>query len=177
MTELSASVDAALDNEGLSVRPMRLGDLPAVRAIECAVYEFPWSRHIFEDCLRSGYSCVMLVASRRAIGYGVMTINGEECHILNLCIEPASQRRGYAHLLLQHLIAKGSAQRANTAFLEVRMSNNVAQHIYAKAGFNEVGKRPAYYPAVGGREDALILAKSLSGAADGPRFSGATNWD
>ncbi len=165
MTELRASVDAALHDEGLTVRSMQLGDLPVVRDIECAVYEFPWSRRIFEDCLRSGYLCVVITASQRTIGYGIMTISGEECHILNLCIEPASQRRGYARLLLQHLIAKGSAQRANTAFLEVRMSNNVAQHMYVKAGFNEVGKRPAYYPAAGGREDALILAKSLDAQA------------
>ena len=165
MTGLRASVDAALHDEGLTVRPMRHSDVPVVRDIERAVYEFPWSRGIFKDCLRSGYSCVVLIASQRVIGYGIMTISGDECHILNLCVEPASQRRGYAHLILQYLIAKGSAQRANTAFLEVRMSNNVAQHMYAKAGFNEVGKRPAYYPAAGGREDALILAKSLCGAA------------
>jgi ribosomal-protein-alanine N-acetyltransferase len=161
MIKLRASAEAALHDKGLTVRSMQLDDLPVVRDIECAVYEFPWNRGIFEDCLRSGYSCVVIIDSQRAIGYGIMTISGDECHILNLCIEPVSQGRGYAHLLLQHLIAKGSAKRANTAFLEVRMSNKVAQHIYAKAGFNEVGKRPAYYPAAGGREDALILAKSL----------------
>ena len=33
--------------------------------------------------------------------------------------------------------------------------------LYEKEGFNELGTRRAYYPLDGGREDALILARTL----------------
>ena len=47
------------------------------------------------------------------------------------------------------------------AFLEVRPSNNVARRLYQNKGFDEVGMRRNYYPAMFGREDAVIMARSL----------------
>ena len=46
-------------------------------------------------------------------------------------------------------------------FLEVRASNQSAYRLYERYGFNEVGRRRDYYPAVGGREDALVMACTL----------------
>ena len=46
-------------------------------------------------------------------------------------------------------------------FLEVRASNQSAYRLYERFGFNEVGRRRDYYPAVGGREDALVMACTL----------------
>ncbi|MCG6885630.1 MAG: ribosomal-protein-alanine N-acetyltransferase, partial [Proteobacteria bacterium] len=45
--------------------------------------------------------------------------------------------------------------------LEVRPSNTAAIQLYRDMQFNEVGIRPDYYPAVDGREDALIMARSM----------------
>ncbi|MCL4315590.1 MAG: ribosomal-protein-alanine N-acetyltransferase, partial [Gammaproteobacteria bacterium] len=50
---------------------------------------------------------------------------------------------------------------ADTMLLEVRPSNHAALKLYADMGFNEVGIRKAYYPAAKGKEDAIILARSL----------------
>ena len=50
---------------------------------------------------------------------------------------------------------------AEVTFLEVRASNHTASRLYERFGFNEIGRRPNYYPAVGGREDALVMAYSL----------------
>jgi ribosomal-protein-alanine N-acetyltransferase len=49
----------------------------------------------------------------------------------------------------------------NTVFLEVRPSNTAALTLYDKLEFNQIGTRRDYYPAKIGREDAVILAKSL----------------
>jgi ribosomal-protein-alanine N-acetyltransferase len=46
------------------------------------------------------------------------------------------------------------------AFLEVRDSNTAAFKLYERYGFNEIGRRD-YYPAVGGREDAVVMACTL----------------
>ena len=46
-------------------------------------------------------------------------------------------------------------------FLEVRPSNPAAIALYQDEGFNEIGRRPRYYPAIGGREDAIVMALEL----------------
>jgi ribosomal-protein-alanine N-acetyltransferase len=46
-------------------------------------------------------------------------------------------------------------------FLEVRPSNQAAQQLYTGFGFRKVAVRRGYYPAHGGREDALVLSLSL----------------
>ncbi len=50
-------------------------------------------------------------------------------------------------------------------WLEVRRSNLRAQAIYRRYGFTEVGVRRGYYPAVQGREDAVVMRMA---AAAGP---------
>ena len=46
-------------------------------------------------------------------------------------------------------------------FLEVRPSNPGAIALYHDEGFNEIGRRPRYYPATQGREDAIVMAIEL----------------
>jgi len=47
--------------------------------------------------------------------------------------------------------------------LEVRPSNVGALNLYHEAGFAEIGRRKGYYPAVHGREDALVLQRTWPG--------------
>ena len=139
-------------------RPMRQDDLDAVLAIEQGVYSFPWTRGIFADCLRVGYSCWVMESNGLAIGYGVVSVGAREAHILNLCIAPDQQRQGYGKRLLDRLIDLVRLHHAASVFLEVRPSNHQAIKMYQALGFKCIGRRPNYYPAHEGREDALIMA-------------------
>ena len=42
-----------------------------------------------------------------------------------------------------------------------KMFNTAAFKLYERYGFNEIGRRRDYYPAVGGREDAVVMACTL----------------
>ena len=81
--------------------------------------------------------------------------------MLNLCVRPESQQQGIGRKLLRHLISIARRHDAEVLFLEVRLSNKYARSLYADEGFNELGIRRDYYPTAGGREDALILARTL----------------
>lgn len=142
-------------------RPMQEADIPAVLAIETAAYDFPWSRVIFQDCLRVGYCCWVVERGAELAGYGVMSVAVAESHILNICIRPDQQGCGLGRSLLEHLLGIARKHKAESAFLEVRPSNAAARHLYTSMGFEEVGMRRNYYPARQGREDAIIMARSL----------------
>ena len=90
-----------------------------------------------------------------------MSVAAGECHLLNLCVKPELQNQGYGMLILDYLLDLARMHNADTAFLEVRPSNEFAIKLYQRAGFDEVGVRRNYYPAGFGREDAIILARAL----------------
>ncbi len=144
-----------------SYRLMTEYDLPDILDIEQRSYDFPWTEGIFHDCLRFGYSSWVIEVERKIIGYGVMSLAVNECHILNLCVDPDTQGQGIGRRLLDQLLTIARARKADTAFLEVRPTNTQAISLYFSEGFNEIGVRRSYYPALFGREDAIILAKSL----------------
>lgn len=149
-----------------TLRPMAEADLAEVARIEAAAYEFPWTLGIFRDCLRAGYHGWVLARPGAIYGYGMLSIAAGEAHLLNLCIDPTRQREGHGRRLLARLIDLARWHRAERIFLEVRPSNAAAIRLYHEAGFNEIGRRPNYYPARGGREDALVLALELLSPAD-----------
>lgn len=143
------------------IRPMLESDLGGILAIECEAYTHPWSAPIFQDCLRVGYCCRVMLGDSGIIAYGVMSVGAGECHILNLCVRPDMQNNGHGAALLDHLLDTARKCNADMAFLEVRPSNRHAIQLYRRSGFDEVGMRRNYYPHYIGREDALIMARSL----------------
>ncbi len=140
---------------------MQPSDLKPVADVERAAYDYPWSLGIFRDCLLAGYYSLVLVVADNVQGYGIMSIAAAEAHLLNLCVHPRAQHLGYGRRLLTAMLAKAQDSDVEKIFLEVRPSNHVALHLYRSAGFEQIGIRPAYYQAVHGREDAVILAATL----------------
>ena len=147
---------------------MRAGDLEAISRIELTAYPHPWTYGIFRDCLASGYECWVLERAGELIGYGVLSVAGGEAHILNICVAPAEQGCGHGRRVLARLLDLARWHRAERVFLEVRPSNTSAIALYDRAGFNEIGRRPNYYPGKRGREDAVVMAIELLAPETGP---------
>jgi len=154
-------MSAILKQPAMHFRPMQDTDLVEIMEIERRSYPHPWTRQIFNDCLRAGYCCWVCEQQGVIEGYGVTSIAAGESHLLNLCVRPESQQQGIGRKLLLHLISLARRQNAEMMFLEVRPSNRAARVLYESMGFNELGSRREYYPADKGREDALILARVL----------------
>ncbi len=154
-------MSAILKNPLLRLRTMEQEDLEQVMDIEELCYSHPWTHGIFSDCLRVGYCCWVMELDGDIIGYGVMSVAAGEAHILNICILPDFQGRGLGRKILVRLLTLAKDHKVDTVFLEVRISNRVAQVLYESEGFNEIGQRHGYYPADNGREDALLFARVL----------------
>lgn len=144
-----------------TLRPLGLGDLSAVLAIERAAYPFPWTEGVLRDCIDGNYSCWAMELAGALVGYGILSIAAGEAHILNLCVRPDLQGQGLGRWLLAELIAFARRQRAEILFLEARASNKTAQGLYHAMGFNQIGHRRSYYPAGPKREDAVLMALDL----------------
>ena len=143
------------------IRNMTAADLDQVMAIETDIYDYPWTRGIFQDCMRVGYLCHVLEQDDGVKAYSVLSVGVAETHVLTLCVRPDSQRQGLGRMMMEHMLELASQAGAETMLLEVRPSNEAAIRLYHQLQFNEVGTRPDYYPSADGREDALIMGRSL----------------
>lgn len=157
-------MDRAVSHSALVCRRMRPGDLDLVLRNEELSYPNPWTRRIFQDCLRAGYECWVMAAGSDVRAHVVLSVNDDESHLLTLCVNPDHRRAGLGHRLLRHVLAEAHKRGAKSCFLEVRPSNREAITLYYRNGFVHVGERRQYYPAdpeTRHREDALILSRQL----------------
>lgn len=145
----------------LTFRPMTLEDVAAVRAIEQQGYDFPWSENLFQQAVQSTKYCVVALEGTMIIGYAILSYVVGEAELLNICIDPKAQGKGYAKSLLAHVIDHATEKDNQDMYLEVRKSNAAAIHIYEQAGFNEIGIRKGYYATKAGKEDAILMALPL----------------
>lgn len=143
------------------LRAMLPDDIPSIMEIERRNYSVPWSEGIFHDCLKAGYKGFALLQDDVLIGYAMLQIGFKESHVLNVCIDAVSQGNGHARRLLAKMETESIKSGAEMMFLEVRPSNPRARALYERNGFNEISVRRNYYDTPNGREDAVVMAKTL----------------
>lgn len=142
--------------------PLVSDRVDAVLAVEQTAYSHPWSIGNFRDAIAAGYESQLLMAGDTLIGYFIAMKGVEEVHLLNITVAPTYQRQGWAQVMLEALSIWSRGQAALWLWLEVRAGNQPALHAYLRHGFQRVGLRRAYYPAIRGeREDAVVMSLKL----------------
>jgi len=142
----------------MQLRRMTAQDLDDVMQVEGAAYSHPWSLGVMSGCLRMGYDMWVGEVDQVIRAHAVIQMMVDEVHLLNVCVHPAFQRRGYGDQMLNHVIQRAGELGAHRIILEVRPSNKAAVKMYYAAGFERIGVRKGYYPAEEGREDAWVLS-------------------
>lgn len=145
------------DKQHPLIRRLGLEDVDRIYEIEQLAYPFPWTRGLFTDCLNAGYALFGLQIGKDLAGYTIVNWAVGEAHLLNLCIHPDWQYRGYGSLLLEYAINHVARHDNEAMYLEVRTSNSRAAKLYKNRGFRVIGSRPSYYQAGKGREDAIVM--------------------
>ena len=143
------------------IRRLAMVDIDRIVEIEELAYPFPWTRGVFEDCLRVGYACFGLQIGKQLAGYAIFNWAAGEAHLLNLCVHPDWQHCGYGRLLLEYMINRAARAETDSILLEVRASNPTAAKLYTNRGFKVIGERKDYYRAGDKREDAIIMSLNL----------------
>ena len=138
----------------VTLRPMTIGDILAVLALERAIFPHPWTEGILRHELE-GPNRIYLVAeeSGEVVGYGGVMRVEEDAHITNLAVAEDHRGRGIATRIYVSLTEAVLDAGAEHLTLEVRMGNLDARRLYSGFGFAPVGVRKGYY----GDEDALIM--------------------
>lgn len=88
-------------------------------------------------------------------GYVGIWLQGSQAHITEIAVRRSLRGQGIGELLLIGTVRVALEQGMDEVTLEARVSNFVAQRLYDKYGFNEMGIRKNYY--ADNREDAVIM--------------------
>lgn len=143
------------------VRSASTGDLDAVMSIERD--SFPtdaWSTAMMRDALATADAFVAEDA-RGVVGYcAVLAPAGSgDADVLTIAVAAEARGEGTGAALLARMVRVARERRARRLFLEVRVDNPAAQHLYVTRGFRVVGRRPRYYQPDG--VDALVMRLDL----------------
>lgn len=141
---------------------MQLADLDDIYLIEKNNYPVPWSKGLLKSCIKADYHCVVAKQDDQIVGYGFLMTAYDESHLLNMCIDKSCQGMGYGRKLLKYLENICIYSHSKTFLLEVRASNDVAKQLYQSFGFAAIGIRKNYYRCIKGREDAIVMTKTLN---------------
>lgn len=140
---------------GIAIREMTRRDIPGVAILERTVFPTPWSARIFFDELSMANRAYLVAedAEGDLLGYAGLLLVESDAHITTLAVEPRARRHRLGSRLMLALVDRALTAGASHLTLEVRMSNEAAQHLYRRFGFAPVGLRKDYYRD----EDALIM--------------------
>ena len=177
----------------LRLRYMRLDDIQAVAAIDRLSFQPPWNHESYRFELNESQVSHMVVLEKLALpspaaragwleqlrgrlpgaaagsarggilGYGCIWNIADEAHISTIATHPTQRGKGYGEILLASMVGKALQLGAGYIVLEVRVSNQVAQNLYAKYGFSRYGRRRRYYAS--NNEDAWDMRLTLDRAA------------
>jgi len=78
-----------------------------------------------------------LIVSGQAVACGLGVLEGEYFGLFDVVTAPAKRRKGYGTQLILGLLKWAQEQGAGCAYLQVTHSNEIAQHLYVRIGFQE----------------------------------------
>ncbi|WP_064091180.1 ribosomal protein S18-alanine N-acetyltransferase [Rossellomorea aquimaris] len=145
----------------MDIRFMTIDDLDAVMEIEHESFTIPWNRDAFINEIQQNHLSTYIVIEdeQRVVGYCGVWLVVDEAHITNVAVLPSYRGLGLGEDLMRRIMDIAKEVGARVMTLEVRVSNQAAQHLYRKLGFQDGGIRKRYYSD--NQEDALVMWVNL----------------
>jgi len=160
-------MNVSAQSNSVTFTSIKQTDVTQLMPIEVACHSHPWSEKTFISCIGGRYFGEKLgekpqgnSQANMSIGFYIGEYVAGEATLMDICVIPTEQGKGYGKLLLNQFIQQAQQQGATKIFLEVRAKNIAAQMLYMNTGFIEINRRTGYYPSANGfgYEDAIVMS-------------------
>ena len=147
-----------------------VSDVKILMPIEEDCHSHPWTEKTFTSCIGGRYFGEKIAVQQQeststkllenTFGFYIGEYVVGEATLMDICVTPSEQGKGYGKILLNQFLVQAKKQGATKIFLEVRAKNIAAQMLYMNAGFIEINRRTGYYPSSKGfgYEDAIVMS-------------------
>ena len=138
-------------------------DAPSIAALHGSSFRRGWSEQEVEGLLLDRHVIAHRATARTHLtGFIMSRLVEDEAEILSVAVADRQRGRGLARQLLNFHLRRLAGLGARAIFLEVDEHNIPALRLYQRAGFQEVSRRPGYYPGTNmTAATALILRRDL----------------
>ena len=114
-------------------------------------------REVIKDDPSPYVKYIEYIENDKVLGYLKYSHIYDRMEIDNVFVEVPYRNQNIGNKLMSRLISIAIEERVVNITLEVRVSNEVARHLYKKYGFREVALRKFYY----GDEDGILMEKQV----------------
>ena len=137
----------------MEISYMNLGDFQEIEPIYNLEFDDFWKPQNLKSELQN-VSSKYIVAKENGeiVGFAGIWYSVDDAHITNIVVRKSYRNKGIGSLLLEKLIELAKLKTSLT--LEVNTKNEIAQKLYLKYGFKNLGIRKKYYDGI---EDAYIM--------------------
>ena len=129
--------------------------------LHARAFDKPWSAPEIAKLLANPAVFALLTRDPEPQGFVMGWSAAGDAEILTVAVVPEARRRGLASALVTAAAAGALVRGAAAMHLEVAESNEAARALYAKLGYEEAGRRHAYYAGEGGAVDAVVMRRAL----------------
>mgnify|MGYP002728572383 FL=1 len=132
---------------------MNLGDFQEIEPIYNLEFDDFWKPQNLKSELQNVSSKYIVAKENgKIVGFAGIWYSVDDAHITNIVVRKSYRNKGIGSLLLEKLIELAKTKTSLT--LEVNTKNEIAQKLYLKYGFKNLGIRKKYYDGI---EDAYIM--------------------
>ena len=141
------------------IRKFIPSDEKGIALLERECFSSPWSENAILESASADTSFFVYTENEKILGYAGLQIVLDEGYVTNIAVTKEARGRGIGKALVETLVAFAKDKSLAFISLEVRQSNVPAIALYKKFGFEDKGKRKAFYQSP--TEDAIIMTKEF----------------
>jgi [ribosomal protein S18]-alanine N-acetyltransferase len=129
--------------------------------LHARAFDKPWSMPDIARLLEN--PAVFAIVSRNTApqGFVMAWAAAGDSELLTVAVIPEARRKGIGASLVTSAGVTALVRGAASMHLEVAEDNFAGRALYAKLGYEEAGRRHAYYAGEGGSVDAIVMKRTL----------------
>ena len=129
--------------------------------LHARAFDKPWSEAELAKILDNEATFALVARSAAPQGFVIAWAAAGDAEILTVAVVPEARRRGVGASLVTAAGVTALVRGASHMHLEVAEDNAAARALYVKLGYEEAGRRNAYYAGEGGAVDAIVMRRAL----------------
>jgi ribosomal-protein-alanine N-acetyltransferase len=130
--------------------------------LHAAAFDKPWGAAEIAKLLENPAVFAIISREDKAHhGFVMAWTAAGDSELLTVAVVPEARRKGVGASLVTAASVAALVRGAASMHLEVSEENEGARALYRKLGYEEAGRRHAYYAGEGGAVDAIVMRRLL----------------